>query len=72
MRFAKPRHIFISAAMITLTLVSGGTTLHLAAKPTLTKRQERLFSLALEVWAMSTGITVEAMSSASKNTDEHQ
>ncbi|NMF82747.1 hypothetical protein [Nodosilinea sp. P-1105] len=47
--------IFI--AVLSLTLGSGGTALHLANQPTLTDQQSRLLDSALDTWKMGT-ITV--------------
>ena len=42
------------AALLSLTIVSGGTAVHLAIRPTLTEQQDRLFDSSLVVWTTCT------------------
>jgi len=54
MKDLKRRSTFyaIFAAVLSLTLTSGGTALHLANQPTLTPAQERILDSALALWTM--------------------
>ena len=40
------------AAVLSLTLVSGGTALRLSGQPTLTDSQDRIFDSAIAMWTM--------------------
>ncbi len=40
------------AAVLSLTLASGGTALHLSGQPTLTDSQDRIFDSAIAMWTM--------------------
>ncbi|MEM6436218.1 MAG: hypothetical protein AAF773_20565 [Cyanobacteria bacterium P01_D01_bin.115] len=40
------------AAVLSLTLASGGTVLHLSGQPTLTDSQDRIFDSAIAMWTM--------------------
>ena len=42
----------VFAAVLSLTLTSGGTALHLSGQPTLTTAQDRIFDSAIAMWTM--------------------
>lgn len=56
----------VFATVLSLTLGSGGTALHLASQPTLTEQQDRILDSAIATW--TTGVaTLLGLSSASGN-----
>ncbi len=52
--------IFI--AVLSLTLTSGGTAVHLANQPTLTESQERVLNSAIAMWTMGTSTLIGLLS----------
>lgn len=66
--------IFI--AVLSLTLTSGGTAIHLANQPTLTQQQDRILDNALAMWTMGTTTVIGLLSSrpsdASKSGDNDE
>ncbi|MBE9066579.1 hypothetical protein IQ260_07930 [Leptolyngbya cf. ectocarpi LEGE 11479] len=58
------------AAFLSLTIASGGTAIHLAAQPTLTEQQDRLFESSLVVW--TTCVTIMPTLLTSRSTDNNE
>ncbi|MEO0458393.1 MAG: hypothetical protein AAF152_17680 [Cyanobacteria bacterium P01_A01_bin.114] len=66
----------IFAAVLSLTLASGGTAVHLASQSALTEPQERILDSAIATWTLSTttliGLLSNRRSDRSKITDENE
>jgi len=61
---------YVFAAVLSLTLTSGGTALHLSGQPTLTPAQDRIFDSAIALWTMGTTTLLGLLSSPSQPDDE--
>ena len=53
----------VFTAVLSLTLASGGTAIHLAGQPTLTEPQERLLNSAIAAWTMGTTTLIGLLNS---------
>jgi hypothetical protein len=64
----------VYATVLSLTLGSGGTALHLASQPTLTEAQTRVFNSAIALWTTGTTtlIGLLGVASASNNNTPHE
>ncbi len=58
------------AAVLSLTLISGGTAAHLGSQPDLTEQQERLFDGALTTWSLGTASLCGLLASGSDDEDD--
>lgn len=60
---------FIFIAVLSLTLTSGITAIHLANQPTLTEQQDRILDNALAMWTMGTTTVIGLLSSRPSDPD---
>ncbi len=58
------------AAVLSLTIISGGTATHLGSQPELTEQQDRLFDGALTTWSLGTASLFGLLASRSDDKDE--
>lgn len=71
MKELKRRSTFhtVFAAVLSLTLASGGTAIHLANQPSLTPAQARIFDSALAMWTMGTTTLIGLLSTRPDDQD---
>lgn len=55
------------ATVLSLTLGSGGTALHLASQPTLTEQQDRILDSAIAMWTTGATTLIGLLGAASTN-----
>ncbi|NEQ32532.1 MAG: hypothetical protein F6K04_16275 [Leptolyngbya sp. SIO4C5] len=74
MKSLKPSSPFklIFTAVLSLTLTSGGTALHLASQPTLTESQNRILDSALAMWTTGSATIIGLLSSRSNEEDDNE
>ncbi|MFE4106226.1 hypothetical protein [Almyronema epifaneia] len=74
MQLPKPSSPFnlVFTAVLSLTLTSGGTALHLANQPTLTQPQDRILDSALAMWTTGSATLIGLLSSRSSSDDNDE
>lgn len=60
---------YVFAAVLSLTLTSGGTALHLSGQPTPTPAQDRILDSAIALWTMGTTTLIGLLSNSAKLDD---
>lgn len=58
------------AAVLALTVISGGTAAHLGSQPELTEQQDRLFDGALTTWSLGTASLFGLLTDRPDNEEE--
>jgi hypothetical protein len=58
------------AAVLSLTVISGGTATHLGSQPELTEQQDRLFDGALTTWSLGTASLFGLLANRPEDEDE--
>ncbi len=64
-----PSSNLIFATVLSLTLGSGGTALHLASQPTLTEAQTRVLNSAIALWTTGTTAVIGLLGTNTKPHD---
>jgi hypothetical protein len=64
-----PSSNLIFATVLSLTLGSGGTALHLASQPTLTDAQTRVLNSAIALWTTGTTAVIGLVGTTTKPHD---
>jgi hypothetical protein len=64
-----PSSNLIFATVLSLTLGSGGTALHLASQPTLTEAQTRVLNSAIALWTTGTTAVIGLLGTNNKPHD---
>jgi hypothetical protein len=64
-----PTFNLIFATVLSLTLGSGGTALHLASQPTLTEAQTRVLDSAIALWTTGTTAVIGLLGTNNKPHD---